>query len=93
VEPWAIVGRARKYDNREGADIDIGWAWDLARSTERRVVHVEVAAGLLERTDLPDACRRAIRDRGRSEVAWYMGEDEPPTRILVASTGLVVERN
>jgi len=92
MHPWAIVGNSRRYDERESADIDAGRVWDLARGTERRTVRVEVSAGLLERTDLPDECRRAIRDRGRSEVSSYLSEDDPPRRIVVTASGLMVER-
>jgi hypothetical protein len=91
VYPWAIVGNSRKYE-REGADIDVGWVWELARGAERRTLRVEVAAGLLVRTDLPSECRRTIRDRGRSESSMYLSEDAPPTRIFVTTSGLMVER-
>lgn len=46
---WAIVGNSRQYGERDRADIDVRWIWDLARGTERRIARVEVAAGLLER--------------------------------------------
>lgn len=92
MHPWAIVGTSRKHDEHDGADTDVGWVWDLARGTERRTVRVEVAAGLLERTDLLNECKRTIRDKGRSEVSFYLGEDQPPTRIVVTASGLMVER-
>jgi len=91
VQPWAIVGQPRKYAQRDGADIDVGWAWDLAHTTERRLVRIEVAKGHLGRSDLPDECKRAIRDRGRSAVSAHLDADDPPSRIVVTSAGLMVE--
>jgi len=94
MQPWNIVGGPRKYDDERGGgeDIDIGWAWDIGRGGDRRIVHVEVAGGRLEQSDLPDECARAIRDQGRSAIEMHVDEDVPPTRIVVTSGGLMVER-
>ena len=92
MQPWNIVGGPRKYGEREGEDIDLGWAWDIAHGDERRIIRVEVAGGRLDDETLPEECQRAIRDQGRSAITMYLGEDDPPTRIVVTSGGLMLER-
>jgi fido (protein-threonine AMPylation protein) len=89
TEAWEVVGGPRKYDHTpEGADIDVGWAWDVRRTGETRSVRVEVAGGRLDSLHLPDESRRAIATEGRSALEPYLRTGEPPSRILVTSTGI-----
>jgi fido (protein-threonine AMPylation protein) len=88
-ERWQVVGGPREYTQiPEGADIDIGWAWDIERKGERRAVRVEVAGGRLGSRDLPTESQEAIATRGRSAIAPLLVQPEPPTRVLVTSSGI-----
>jgi hypothetical protein len=87
--PWKIVkATPREYREREGVDIDVGWAWDVGSGEETRTVHVEVAAGHLHAPDLPDEAMGAIRSQGRSVLARFLEQDDPPTRIVISSEGV-----
>lgn len=87
---WKIASGPRSYERaRDGADIDIGWGWTLERDGDERPIRVEVAGGRLNfLRDLPDASVAAIRSQGRSAIADYLDEPEPPGRIKVTSGGL-----
>jgi len=88
-ERWQVVDGPREYvQTSEGADIDIGWAWDIARAGERRTVRVEVAGGRLGSRDLPEDSQEAIATRGRSAIMPLLAEPEPQTRVLVTSSGI-----
>lgn len=89
TEAWEVVGGPREYDRTsEGADIDVGWAWDVRRAGETRTVRVEVAGGRLDSLHLPDESHRAIATKGRSALESYLRAEEPPSRILVTSSGI-----
>lgn len=89
VEVWRIVGGPREYSQTvEGADIDIGWAWEIERGSERRTIRVEVAGGRLGMGELPRDSQDAIRTRGQSAIATRLTEYDPPTRVLVTSGGI-----
>ena len=88
-EPWRIVGGPRSYSStHDGADIDIGWAWDIARKGDQRTVRVEVAGGRLDMPELPQESRRAIQTHGQSAVASVLDSPNPPERVLVTSSGI-----
>ena len=88
-EPWQIVGEPAEYHRgAEGADIDVGWTWDIERNGERRKVRVEVAGGRLTSVDLPDDAQRAIDSHGRSAIAPLLTDLEPATDVLVTSSGV-----
>jgi hypothetical protein len=66
---WRRVGEALEYmPQAEGRDIDVGWDWRLDNQVTERRVRVEVAAGSLTATDLPDVARLAISTQGASAV-------------------------
>lgn len=89
AEAWRIAAGPREYTQTpEGADIDVGWAWDIEREGERRTIRVEVAGGRLGMGDLPDESQDAIRTRGESAVRLFLDESDPPARALVTSSGI-----
>ena len=88
-EPWQILaGPAEYHRGADGADIDIGWSWELERRGERRRVRVEVAGGRLTAVDLPDDAQRAIETHGQSAIAPLLTEPEPATHVLVTNSGV-----
>jgi len=72
VQPWAIVGQPRKYAQRDGADIDVGWARDLAHTTERRLVRIEVAKVISDAAICPTSAsaRFVIEVAAQSLRTW-----------------------
>lgn len=92
---WKIVGGPREFDRTEdGADIDVGWAWDIepAEGGERRTVRVLVAGGRAGSSELPEECRRAVQTQGRSALQDVLDREDPPGRLMV-STGGIAERD
>jgi hypothetical protein len=88
-EPWQIAAGPRAYEKgADGADIDIGWAWDIESQGEKRSVRVEVAGGRLNAHDLPDDSKEAILTQGRSAIAPLLAEPDPPTQVLITSSGI-----
>lgn len=88
-EAWRIADGPREYTQTpDGADIDVGWVWGLERGGERRAIRVEVAGGRLGSAHLPDDSQEAIRTQGRSAVEALLREQDPPTRVLVTSSGI-----
>ena len=86
---WQITSGPREYHTApDGADIDVGWAWDLQRDQEQRTVRVEVAGGRLDLASLPEQARDAIRSQGRSALLQFLTSEEPPTRVLITSSGV-----
>lgn len=93
-ERWHIAAGPREYERgADGADIDIGWAWDIRRHGEQRTVRVEVAGGRLNSRDLPDDSREAIQTRGRSAIAPLLAESDPATRVLITSSGILTRQH
>jgi len=89
TEAWRIAYGPREYTRTpDGADIDVGWVWELERGGERRTIRVEVASGRLGSARLPDDSQEAIRTQGRSAVEALQREQDPPTRVLVTSSGI-----
>lgn len=92
MQPWNLVGGPNEYTaTPDAADIDVGWRWEIARNADRRTVRIEVAGGRLGLESLPEECRAAIRDRGRSALTRYLGDDEPPRRIVIHSLGITAQ--
>ena len=88
-EHWEITAGPREYlQAPEGDDIDVGWSWDIERPGERRTVRVEVAGGRLNARDLPDDSQEAIQTRGHSAIVPLLGEPDPPTRVIITSSGI-----
>jgi hypothetical protein len=89
--PWKIASGPRKYKRAcYGDDIDIGWSWTLERAGNERPIRVEVAGGRLNvLRDLEEDSVAAIRSQGRTAIAEYLEESEPPIRIKVTSGGLL----
>jgi len=88
ADAWRIVEGPREYkQTSEGADIDVGWVWEIDRAGERRTIRVEVAGGRLHSAHLPHDSQQAIRTQGRSAVEALLREPDPPTRVLVTSSG------
>ena len=88
---WHIVAGPRQYTQTpEASDIDVGWAWDIARDGEQRTVRVEVAGGRLNMPSLPDDSRQAIETNGRSAITLFL--TDPPERLLVSSDGVFPRR-
>lgn len=91
-ESWRITGGPREYTSTsDGADIDVGWAWDIKREDESRVVRVDVAGGRLHSTDLSSESQDAVRTRGRTALEPMLDRIEPPTRILITSAGIFTQ--
>ncbi len=89
AEPWRIAEGPREYSQTaEAADIDVGWAWQIEREAERRAIRVEVAGGRLGTSDLPRESQDAIRTQGRSAITPLLTEHDPPTLVLVTSSGI-----
>jgi hypothetical protein len=80
--------KRRTSQTEEGADIDLGWAWEVERAGERRTIRVEVAGGRLGSGDLPRESQDAIATQGRSAIMPLLTQPEPPTRVLVTSSGI-----
>jgi hypothetical protein len=88
---WTIASGPRTYNRAHyGDDIDIGWSWTLERAGRERGIRVEVAGGRLNflRCLVEDSAA-AIHSRGRTAIADYLEEPEPPMRIKVTSGGLL----
>ena len=83
--------RPRKvYDEREGFDIDVGWAYRIERESSdepRRTVSVEVVKGGLADPGLPDDSRRAIQSLGQTAVTEVLDRDDPPRYLVVSKRG------
>jgi hypothetical protein len=89
AEAWRIVEGPREYSQTaEGADIDVGWAWQIERAGERRTIRVEVAGGRLGSSHLPDESQEAVRTSGRSAITPLLTDLDPPARVLVTSSGI-----
>ena len=89
VEAWRVASGPREYtQTSEGADIDVGWVWELERGGDRRSIRVEVAGGRFGSAHLPDESQEAIRTQGRSALEELLVEPDPPTRVLVTSSGI-----
>lgn len=91
-ESWQIVGGPREYTSTsDGADIDVGWAWDIEREDQSRLVRVEVAGGRLNSVDLPSESQEAVRTRGRTALQPLLDRAEPPSRVLITSSGIFTQ--
>lgn len=89
AEAWRIIEGPREYSQTaEAADIDVGWSWQIEREGERRTIRVEVAGGRLDMADLPRESQEAIRTQGKSAIMPLLKESDPPTRLLVTSSGI-----
>jgi len=89
MDSWIVVGPPRQFDQAsDGSDIDVGWAWGIARREEQRTVAVLVAGGRLHDPCLPDECRRAIRTRGLSAARAVLEEESPPRTLVITSAGI-----
>ena len=84
---WRIVAGPREYEPA-AADCAQGWAWQVARDGETRTVCVEVSrSAAIGRTHAVEMLS-VIRDCGCRAVAWAIGEGDPPSRIIVGTTGI-----
>lgn len=91
-EGWRTVGGPREYTQTpDGADIDVGWAWDIQREDQRRVVRIEVAGGRLNSVDLSHESQEAIRTNGRTALQPLLDRIEPPSRVLITSGGIFTQ--
>jgi hypothetical protein len=89
TEAWRMVDGPREYTQTgDGADIDIGWAWQIERGGENREIRVEVAGGRLGSRELPPESQEAISTHGQSAITPLLHQPEPPTRVLVTSSGI-----
>jgi hypothetical protein len=72
----------------EGRDA-IGWVWEVYSGDESRRVLVEVSGTAMSIADeyLPPETRLARATSGRSEVEKVLGQDEPPRRVSLGTTG------
>lgn len=87
-QPWRVVSGPKEYVERAGADIDIGWAYEVARGNEQRRVAVEVAGGRMGSEDLPSDARQAVATRGFSALSSHLEDEQPPRRLLVTTAGV-----
>lgn len=86
---WRIVGGPREFNATEQAhDIDVGWAYDIERGSERRTIRTAVAGGRLGSSELPDEARRAVRSSGRSAVEAVLADDDPPAMLMIGTGGV-----
>jgi hypothetical protein len=86
---WRRVGEALEYmPQAEGRDIDVGWDWRLDNQVTERRVRVEVAAGSLTATDLPDVARLAISTQGAWAVDAVLDYPAPPELLMVSPDGV-----
>jgi hypothetical protein len=88
IHTWNIIDGPRTVEDPVGGDWDIGWVWKIARGGEKRTIVVYVAGGRLQSAELTEDSDRAILTSGRSAVADVLGEDAPPERLVVTSTGI-----
>ena len=86
--PWSKLSGPRAYSSRGTADIDGGWAYTLERDGAERTVHVEVAGGRMGSDEIGADGKRAITTKGWSAIEPHLDQDEPPTRIVIATGGL-----
>ena len=86
---WRIVAGPVEFTSTpDGADIDMGWRWTIERDAVTRDVRVEIAGSRFDSSNLPDEAVKAVTSRGKSAVEAVLGEDQPPTRIVVSSAGV-----
>jgi hypothetical protein len=86
---WERKGDPRSFsEGPNGEDIAAGWAYTLARGAEQRDVHVELTSSAALATHLLEECRRAMHSDGWTAVIPHLGDDEPPTRIVISRTGV-----
>ena len=76
------------HDGDNAEDIGVGWEYTLARGGKQRYVLVELAATAAMTTHLPEESQRAIQSDGWSAIVPYLGDDEPPTRIVISTAGV-----
>src|SRR4051794_30536242 len=91
VRRWHRVGTPVQLEaTPEVPELSVGWVWEIARDGEaRRHVRVEVVLSSDSRvTDLPAASQNAIGSRGAPAVAFFLGLDEPPERLVVSRLGV-----
>ena len=76
------------HDGDDADDIGVGWKYTLTRGDKQRDVYVELAATAAMTTHLPEESKRAIQSDGWSAIVPYLGDDEPPTRIVISTAGV-----
>ena len=92
-ERWEKHSGPRRYpDGPDDEDIATGWTYTLMRGSNTRDVHVELAATAAMTTHLPEESQRAIQSEGWSAIVPYLGDDEPPTRIVISTAGVAPAR-
>jgi hypothetical protein len=90
MEAWQIVAGPRPYEP-PSSDCAQGWAGEVARGDERRTVRVEVARSAAVTRAVAVETVSAIRDCGCSMIARALAEGEPPSRIVIGTTGVFRE--
>ena len=75
-ERWEKHSGPRRYpDGPDDEDIATGWTYTLAATAAMT-------------THLPEESQRAIQSEGWSAIVPYLGDDEPPTRIVISTAGV-----
>jgi hypothetical protein len=87
---WRISGGPREFrgTSANAAQLDIEWVWTISDGVQERAVSVEVAAGRLHYSELPDEAWAAIATHGHSAVETVLGAETPPERLTITSAGV-----
>ncbi len=89
AERWEKKRGPHPYHDGDNAeDIGVGWRYTLTRGDKQRDVRVELAATAAMTTHLPEESQRAIQSDGWSAIVPYLGDEEPPTRIVISTAGV-----
>lgn len=77
---WKIVSGPREYETTDTpADVAFGWTWEIERQGVRRLINADISGDAEDRYAYEDA-EEAVRD--------VLGEDQPPVRLMLTSTGV-----
>lgn len=88
-ELWEKKSGPRPYsEGSNGEDIAAGWVYTLARGTAQREIHVELTNTAALTAHLPEECQQAIQSDGWTAIIPHLGDDEPPARIVISTTGV-----
>ncbi len=80
VACWRIVGGPFEYyGSGEASGIAVGWAWDVDRGDEVRVIRVEIATRAAANLRFCEA-ERLLRS--------VLDEDNPPGRLVITPAGV-----
>jgi len=85
--PWKLLPGSRQIDPTSH-DSATAWMLKTEREGEERDVRVDFSSSAAAATTLPAECRRTRQTRGRSAPEKFLHEEDPPKRIVIATTGI-----